>query len=387
MDRIYLDNNATTAVTPPVLEAMLPFLRDGLFGNPSSVHAYGREAKAALAAARETAARALGAAPAEISFTANGTYADNLALLGGFALRGWRGHLVTAAIEHPAVLRAAEELERRGVAVTRVGVGAAGTVDPEAVRTALRPDTALVSLMLANNETGTLQPVREVARLAHAAGAAVHTDAVQAFGKVPVDVNDLGVDFLALSAHKFHGPKGVGLLYARTGRRLAPQAWGAGQEHGHHPGTENLAFAAGMAAAMGAAVRGLPDYGTRVRALRDRLWRELAARIAGARRNGDAERVLPNTLNCSFDGVEGDQLMMNLDLAGIAVSTGSACHSGAVEPSHVLVAMGIPAAQGRGALRVSLSDLTRADEVDRVIEVLPPLVERLRRLGTVEAAS
>ncbi|MBI3267642.1 MAG: cysteine desulfurase [Planctomycetes bacterium] len=381
MNRIYLDNNATTAVTPDVLEAMLPFLREGGHGNPSSVHSFGREVKKALVEARESAAKALGAEPEEVSFTANGTQSDNLALLGHFAARAWRGHLVTAAIEHPAVLRAADELERRGVAVTRVGVDRSGVVDPDRMRASLRPDTSLVSLMLANNEVGTLQPVPEVARLAHEAGAAMHTDAVQAFGKVPVDVRELGVDYLALSAHKFHGPKGVGLFYARRGSKLGPLAWGAGQEHGHHPGTENVAFAAGMAVAMRRATAAVPVYAGRVRALRDRLWSELERLVPGVVRNGDPARVLPNTLNCAFPGVEGDQLLMNLDLAGIAISTGSACHSGAIEPSAVLVAMGVPADAARGALRISLSDETRDEELARLLEVLPAMVERLRRLA------
>ncbi|MBI5367209.1 MAG: cysteine desulfurase [Planctomycetes bacterium] len=380
-DMIYLDNNATTPVHPAVLEAMLPLWRAGGHGNPSSAHGVGRAARKALAEARETAARALGARPDEIAFAPNGTCADNVALLGTFALRGWRGHLVTAAIEHPAVLRVAEELERRGVAVTRVGVDASGVVDVAAVRAALRPDTALVSLMLANNEVGTLQPVRAVVELARARGVLVHSDVVQAFGKVRVDAEDLGVDILALSAHKFHGPKGVGLLYARSGRKLGPQAWGAGQEHGLFPGTENVAYAVGMAEAMRRASAEVAAYGVHTRALRDRLWDGLAARVSGIHRNGDPARMLPNTLNFSCDGVEGDQLMMNLDLEGVAVSTGSACHSGAIEPSHVLTAMGCSPERGRGALRVSLAGETRPEEIERVLALLPAVVERLRALG------
>jgi len=377
LPRIYLDHNATTPLHPSVLEAMLPFLGER-FGNPSSLHWSGREARQGLDRARRSAAALIGAEPAEIVFTASGTEADNLALRGALAAAGpGKRHLVTSAVEHPAVLSTCEDLERGGVEVTRLPVDSAGRVDPAAAEAALRPDTALLSLMLANNEVGTLQPVEEVARAAHARGVRVHCDAVQAAGRVPVDVRALGVDLLSLSGHKIGGPKGVGALFASREAALSPILTGGSQEGGRRAGTENVPGIVGFGRACELAAAGLAEGAGRQGRLRDRLQRGIEERVPGARANGHPELRLPNTLNLTFPGVDGESFLMNLDLLGIAASTGSACSSGSVEPSHVLIAMGLSPREVSGSIRLSLGPENTEEEVDAALEALADVIQSL----------
>jgi cysteine desulfurase len=379
VDRIYLDHNATTPLDPRVLEAMLPVLRDG-FGNPSSLHWYGQQARALLDEARAHVARLIGATPSEIVFTASGTEADNMALRGAAGMaREPRRKIVHSAIEHHAIVNTGRALGEEGWPVEVARVGADGIVDLEDLRARVDDRTALVAVMRANNETGVLQPVEEIARIAHAKGALVHCDAVQAAGKIPLDVRALEVDTLALSAHKFYGPKGVGVLYVKRGTRLQPWARGGSQERNRRAGTENVAGIVGMGKAAALAVDDLAAETPRLEGLRDRLEKRLLA-IPGARRNGDGPRV-PNTSNVSFEGIEAESLLMALDLAGIAVSTGAACAAGAVEPSHVLRGMGLPAERVQGSIRLSLGRATTADAVDRAAEAVAAAVEKQRAVS------
>lgn len=380
--RIYLDHNATTPVAPEVASAVAAALVDE-FGNPSSVHHFGQRAKAALDVARQAVADLIGAQPAEIVFTGGGTEADNLALRGSvdaLAAAG-RRHVVVSAIEHEAVLATLKALGRRGIESTRVEVGVDGIVSPEAVAAAIRPDTALVSIMHANNEVGTLQPVAGIAALAHARDVAVHTDAVQTAGRIPVDVEALGVDLLTLSAHKFSGPKGVGALYVRRGTRLAATTTGGRQERNRRAGTENVPGIVGLGVAAALARRRMADEGPRLACLRDRLEQGILATIPGTAINGAVDRRIPNTTNLSFEGVEAESLLIALDLEGIAVSTGSACSSGTLEPSHVLRAMGLGTHRTQSSLRFSLGATTDTTHIDRTLDVLAGLVARLRRLA------
>ena len=374
--RVYLDHNATTPLDPRVLDAMLPFLRDD-YGNPSSLHWFGQRARGAVEEARGRVAELLGADPAEIVFTSGGSESDNAALRGATArAKPPRSGIVCTAIEHHAVLNTAKALrdEGRPVAIVRVGEG--GAVDLEELAASVSETTALVSVMLANNETGILQPVAEAARLAHARGALVHCDAVQGAGKVVVDVRTLGVDLLTLSAHKVYGPKGVGCLYVRRGTPLAAFVRGGGQERNRRAGTENVAGVVGFGAAAALARESLPADAARVAARRDRLEARLLA-IPGARRNGEGPRV-PNTTNVSFEGVEAEGLMIALDLEGIAVSTGAACAAGGVEPSHVLRAMGLPPERVESSLRLSLGRATTEPDVDHAADVVAAVVARQR---------
>jgi cysteine desulfurase len=380
--RVYMDHNATTPVAPEVLAAIRPWLEES-FGNASSIHWAGRAARAAVDGARAQVARLLRAVPSEVVFTSGGTEADNLALLGAVraARRGAEPpHLVVSAIEHPAVLGAAEALEREGAALTKVGVDRSGLVDPDRVEAALRPSTVLVSVMLANNETGALQPVAEIARRVRARGALVHCDAVQGVGRVPVDVRALGVDLLSLSGHKMGAPQGVGALWVRRGVALAPLVRGGGQERGRRPGTENTAGIVGLGAAAELALREQEPLAARLTVLRDRLERELCARIEGLAVNAPGPRV-GNTLSLTLSGIEGEAALLNLDLEGIAASSGSACASGTMAPSHVLLAMGLRAEDAQGSLRFSLGRGSTDADVDAVVEALPPIVARLRALG------
>ena len=377
MNRVYLDHNATTPLDPRVLDAMLPFLRDD-YGNPSSLHWFGQRARGAVEEARARVAELVGADPAEIVFTSGGSESDNAALRGATAkAKPPRSGIVCTAIEHHAVLNTAKALrdEGRPVAIVRVGEG--GAVDLEELAASVGETTALVSVMLANNETGVLQPVAEAARLAHARGALVHCDAVQGAGKVVVDVRALGVDLLTLSAHKIYGPKGVGCLYVRRGTPLAALVRGGGQERNRRAGTENVAGVVGFGAAAALARESLPADAVRVAALRDRLEARLLA-IPGARRNGEGPRV-PNTTNVSFEGVEAEGLLIALDLEGIAVSTGAACAAGGVEPSHVLRAMGLPPERVESSLRLSLGRATTEPDVDHAADVVAAVVARQRR--------
>jgi cysteine desulfurase len=378
VERIYLDHNATTPVDPRVLEAMLPILRDG-FGNPSSLHWFGQHARGALEEARGEVAALIGASPTEIVFTGSGTEADNLALRGvALASREPRRKILYSAVEHHAVVNTAKALGEEGWPVEAVRAGEEGLVDLEDLGARIDEHTALVAVMLANNETGIIQPVPEVARLARERGALVFCDAVQGAGKIPIDVRALDVDLLALSAHKIYGPKGVGALYVKRGTRLKAWARGGSQERNRRAGTENVAGIVGFGRAAAIAAAEVTDSAARITKLRDDLERRLLA-LSGARRNGEGPRV-PNTTNVSFEGIEAESLLMALDLMGVAVSTGAACAAGAVEPSHVLRAMGLRPERVQGSLRFSLGRGTTAEEVARASEAVAMAIERQRRL-------
>jgi cysteine desulfurase len=376
MTPIYLDYNATTPLDPAVVEAMLPYLREH-FGNPSSAHAYGQAAHDAVERARGQVAELLGAQPDEVVFTGGGTEASNQAIKGsvfaklhGFFGRWARGaHVVLSAVEHPATAQPCEFLKRLGCKVTVVPVDGKGLVDPDAVGRALERGTTLVSVMHSNNEVGTLQPIKEIAALTRARGVLLHTDAAQSLGKVPVDVNDLGVDLLTVAGHKLYAPKGVGVLYVRRGVRLEPLIHGAGHEGGRRAGTENVPYLVGLGEACAVARRGLPEATARLRQLRDRLWERLRAGL-GERvaLNGHPERRLPNTLNANFVGHVGAELLAKVP--EVAASTGSACHEGRVTQSPVLCAMGVPPDVGRGALRLTVGRFTTEEQVDRAAEAL-----------------
>jgi cysteine desulfurase len=375
--RIYLDHNATTRPAPEVVEAMLPFLRED-FGNPSSIHWFGQQAHRALDRAREQAARLIGAAPDEIVFTSGGTEADNHALRGVADAPGARGRaLVTSAIEHHAILAACRFLESRGTPIVHLGVDETGLVDPAQARAALAGGAALVSVMLANNDVGTVEPVAEIAAAARERGALSHTDAVQAVGKIPVNVAELGVDLLSFSSHKIYGPKGVGALYVRRGAALSPLLFGGSHEGRRRGGTENVPGIVGFGNACELAAQRLAARAERAARRRDRLQQELLARFPAARVNGHATRRLPNTLNITFPGLDNESLLLNLDLLGVAASAGSACASGSREPSHVLVAMGRTAVESRGSLRFSFGEENEDGDVDRVVEALASIVARL----------
>ena len=381
MQRIYLDHNATTPVHPLVVDRMTTVLRED-FGNPSSVHHFGQRAKGALDDARGAVAALVGGEPSELVFTAGGTEGDNFAIRGvAEALEpSGRKHIITDGIEHEAVLNTVKMLARRGWKTTILPVDQSGIVDPAALREALTDDTALVSIMHANNEIGTIQPVAELAALAHARGALFHTDAVQSAGKIPTDVKRLGVDLLTLSAHKFYGPKGVGAIWIRRGLRLSPLLAGGKQERSRRAGTENVAGIAGMGVAAQLARTSLEAEGARLAGLRDRLEEGILASVAGTGVNGARQPRVPNTTNISFDRTEAESLLIALDLAGIAVSTGSACSSGTLEPSHVLKAMGLPAHRTHNSIRFSLGAANTEADIDRVVAALPAIVDKLRSL-------
>ncbi len=384
MPRIYLDNNATTRVAPEVLEAMLPYYGE-VFGNPSSVHGYGQEAKEGLDLAREQVAGLLNSEPNEIVFTAGGTESDNLAIRGVMeATPGSARHLVTSQIEHHAVIHTCQDLEKRGVEVTYVPVNREGVVDPEQVARAVRADTRLISIMIANNETGALQPVREIGNIAREQGVLFHSDAVQAAGKIALDSAELGVDLLTISAHKFQGPKGVGALFVRKGTRLRPLFHGGGHERNRRAGTENVPQIVGLGRAAELVRKSMDREGERIQKLRDWFEQEAQRRIPEVTVNGPAESRLCNTSNLRFAGAEAEGLIINLDLKGVACSTGSACSSGAIEPSHVLTAMGLSPAEAFECLRFSLSRDTAREDLVRVLELLPDLVARQREMSSPE---
>jgi len=378
--RVYLDHNATTPLHPAVLQAMLPYLEER-FGNPSSIHAWGREARQALENSRRAVASALGAIDKDsLVFTGSGTEADNLALKGVLdAKTDGPRHLIVSAVEHHAILHVAEYLEHRGCAVTRLRVDGDGLLDLEDVRRAIRPETALVSLMHSNNETGVLFPIAEVARICREQGVLLHTDAVQSFGKVPMNVEALGVDLVSISGHKIQGPKGIGALYVRRGTKMLSLLHGGWQERSRRGGTENVAGAVGLACAVERMHRDLEDAGRRLTELRDRLEAGLMAAVPGVVRNGSPAHRLPNTSNLSFPGTDAELLIVALDLQDVGVSSGAACTSGSLEPSHVLGAMGLPPDRARGSIRFSLGRGTTPDEIDYVLERLPPIVERIRQ--------
>jgi len=379
--RIYLDHNATTPLVSPALDRFCSVARD-VWGNASSVHHFGQQAKAVLDGARASLAALLGAEPSEIVFTGGGTEGDNAAVRGAMeALEpAGRRHLIISSIEHEAVLQSAKALARRGVRVTHLPVGTRGVVEPDTLAAALTDDTALVSVMHANNEIGTLQPIAALAALAKSRGALFHTDAVQTAGKLPVDVTALGVDLLSISAHKFGGAKGTGALWIRRGVRLVPFMTGGRQERTRRAGTENVPAIAAMGAAADHARQTMAATATRVAALRDRLEQGILARVPNTAVNGSGPRV-PNTTNISVDRVESESLPIALDLEGVAVSSGSACSSGTLEPSHVLKAMGFPHARTLNSLRFSLGASNTEAEIDHVVSVLPALVSKLRGLA------
>ncbi len=381
----YLDYAATTPVLDEVVEAMLPFLR-GTFGNPSSVYAVGRDAKKGLEEARERMAGAIGAAPGEIVFTAGGTEADNLALKGAAfrarAMRSTGNHVITTAVEHHAVLHAAEWLEKQGFRVTFLPVDAEGVVDLDALSAALGPETVLVSIMLANNEVGTVQPLAEALRITRQRSRALfHTDAVQALGKVLLNLGELEVDLASFAAHKIGGPKGTGALYVRRKTALEPILHGGGQERDLRSGTPNVAGIVGMATAAEIAAAEVVEEAIRLGALRDRLQEGIVGTIDRVKVNGAGVPRVPGTVNVCIDGVEGESLLLMLDAKGIAASSGSACTSGSLEPSHVLMAMGVRPELAHGSLRLSLGRATTPDDVDTVLEVLPAVVDRLRTIA------
>lgn len=381
MPRIYLDHNATTPLVSPALDRFCSVARD-VWGNASSVHHFGQQAKAVLDGARASVAALLGAEPSEVVFTGSGTDGDNAAVRGAMeALEpAGRRHLIIASIEHEAVLQTAKALARRGIRVTHLPVGASGVVEPDALAAALTDDTALVSVMHANNEIGTLQPIAALAALAKSRGALFHTDAVQTAGKLPIDVAALGIDLLSISAHKFGGAKGAGALWIRRGVRLVPFMTGGRQERNRRAGTENVPALAAMGAAADYARQTMAANAPHVAALRDRLEQGILARVPNTAVNGSGPRV-PNTTNISVDRVESESLLIALDLEGIAVSSGSACSSGTLEPSHVLKAMGFPHARTLNSLRFSLGASNTEAEIDHVVDVLPALVTKLRGLA------
>jgi len=379
--RIYLDHNATTPPAAEVVDRMATALREQ-FGNPSSVHHFGQMAKSALDEARSATAALVGGDPSEIVFTSGGTESDNFAIRGvaeALKVTG-RRHLITTAIEHEAVLNTLKALARRGWKTTLLPVDQSGIVSPDALEGALTDDSALVSVMHANNEIGTIQPVAQLARIARARGAVFHTDAVQTAGKIPVDVKALGVDLLSLSAHKFYGPKGAGALWIRRGVRLQAPMTGGKQERGRRAGTENVAGIIGLGAAAQLALNKMVAETDRLAPLRDRLEEGILKVVNGTAVNGARSSRVPNTTNISFDRVEAESLLIALDLAGIAVSTGSACSSGTLEPSHVLKAMGFPAHRTQNSIRFSLGAANTDADIQRVIEVLPGIVDKLRSL-------
>jgi cysteine desulfurase len=378
MRTIYLDNNATTAVVPAVFEAMRPYYTEH-FGNPSSDHRLGDRPASAVRDARARMAAFLGCTDSEIIFTSCGTESDNLAIRGIIENEREKRHIVTTAVEHSAVLNPIKRLETAGCRVTIVGVDRSGRVSPEAVRAALRDDTALVSVMFANNETGVINPIQEIAEIAHSRGVPLHVDAVQAVGKVPLRLDALGADLVALSAHKFHGPKGVGALVVKKKTRWAPVFLGGSQERGRRPGTENVAGIVAMAAACDYAQTHLAHYNTEVRRLRDAFEEALTAAIPDLFINGAECERLPNTSNIGFAGLDAHALLVLLDEVGICASAGSACHSGAGVPSHVLAAMGLSPAEAASCIRFSLSAMTTTDEIAFCTDQIPTIVQRMRR--------
>ena len=383
MQRFYFDHNATTPVSPEVLETAAECLGQ-MYGNASSIHHFGQAAKQRLEMARRQTAALIGCQPREIVFLSGGTEADNLALFGTvrYAKRASR-HVVTTTIEHPAVLNACAQLEREGVAVTYVPVSAGGIVDPDEIRRALRADTVLVSVMHANNELGTVQPVAKIAAIAREAGVYLHVDGVQALGKIPVDVDALGVDLYSVSGHKIYAPKGIGALYVRRGTRLGAIQFGGHHEREMRPGTENVPGAAAFGCAAELAGARLETDARRIGELRDRLESAILERIPHTGVNGNRAARTPNTANMYFDGLEGEALVIALDLRGFAVSSGAACSSGAVEPSHVLMAIGLRAERARASIRFSLGRANTAEQVDALVEAVAAAVAHLRKLSPV----
>ncbi|WAM34672.1 cysteine desulfurase NifS [Caldicellulosiruptor morganii] len=378
---VYFDHAATTPLKREVLDEMMPYLTEQ-YGNPSTIYKLGREAKKAIENARERVAKALNADVQEIFFTSGGTESDNWALKGvAFANKDKGRHIITTTIEHHAVLHPLKYLEGLGFEVTYVPVEPNGIVDPQKIKEAIRDDTILISVMLANNEIGTIQPVKQIAKIAKEKGIIVHTDAVQAVGQIPVDVKDLGVDLLSLSAHKFYGPKGVGALYIKKGTKIHPFSHGGAQERNRRAGTENVAGIVGLGKAIELATANLSEYANRLQKLRDKLIDGVLSKIDHVRLNGDRHNRLPNNANFSFEFIEGESLLLMLDMKGIAASSGSACTSGSLDPSHVLLAIGLEHEVAHGSLRITLGEDNTEEDIDYLLEVLPEIVSRLREMS------
>jgi cysteine desulfurase len=384
MRRVYLDNNATTPVLPEVFEAMKPFYLEE-FGNASSIHHYGQHARSAVEKARASVAALLNARPAEIVFTSGGTEGDNAAIF-GLATKG--DHIITSTIEHSAVMNTCKRLEQMGCEVTFVPVNGRGEVDPEDIRKALRPNTRLISIMMANNETGVVQPVEEISRIAREADVFFHTDAVQAAGKIPIDVQQIGCDVLTISGHKIHAPQGTGAVYIKRGTLIQPLIYGGSHERQRRAGTENLPGIVGLGKAAELAKKWLEGNGpAEMAAMRDHLQNAVLKAIGEAGINGDGARRVPNTTNLWFDYIEGEALVIALDLKGLAVSSGAACSSGAIEPSHVLLAMGLKHERARSSVRISLGKQTTNEDIEFAIKVLPETVTRLREISPLHKSS
>lgn len=383
-DVIYFDNNATTAVAPEVLEAMLPAFGP-LYGNPSSMHTFGGQMGRYLNQAREQVGQLIGAHPEELIFTSCGSESDNSAWYSATETQPEKRHVITTKVEHSAVLAYAHYLEDKGYEVTWLGVDKNGQIDLEELTQAIRPDTALVSMMYANNETGTIFPIEKVAQIVKSRGVQLHIDAVQAVGKEVIDLRKLPIDYLAMSGHKLHAPKGVGVLYVRRGTRFRPYLKGGHQERGRRAGTENVPYIVGMGKACELAGAKIEEERTKVAAMRDRLQAGLLAAIPNAKVNGDEAHRLPNTVNISFEAVEGEALLLQMDQYGICASSGSACTSGSLEPSHVLRAMGVPFNYAHGSVRFSLCRYNTEAQVDRVLEVMPKIVHDLREISPFAA--
>lgn len=379
---IYMDHAATTPVDPRVVEAMLPYFTE-IYGNASSIHAFGREAHEAMEQSRRTVAEILNADPKEIIFTSCGSESDNLAIRGvAWASRARGNHIITSSIEHHAVEHTCKQLEREfGFEVTYVPVDAHGVVDPDEVGRAITDRTVLISVMYANNEVGTIEPIAEIAKIARSRGVPFHTDAVQAGGALTLDVNELGVDLMSLSAHKFYGPKGVGVLYVREGTPLLPIQTGGGHERGRRAGTENVPYIVGLATALRLAYEHLEENNRRIAALRDKLIQGVLSSVPDAQLTGHPTNRLPNNASFAFAGIEGESILINLDLEGIAASSGSACSTGEAEPSHVLLAMGIPPEIAHGSLRLTLGHGNTEQDVDYVLSILPRIVQKLREIS------
>ena len=385
MDKaIYLDHASTTPTDPAVVEAMLPYFTED-YGNPATVYSFGLSAASAVQQARESIAGVIGAQADEIYFTAGGTESDNWAIMGtAEALQKKGRHFITSTIEHHAVLETMEFLEKkRGYEVTRVPVDSGGLVDPEDVRKAIRPDTILVSIMHGNNEVGTVQPIADIGKIVREAGVLFHSDAVQTAGKMPLNVVELNVDMLSMSGHKFYGPKGVGLMYMRKRARISPLLHGGAQERNQRAGTLNVPGVVGMAKALQLCQDRMAEDAVREGRLRDQLWKGLSENIEAIYLNGSMEHRLPNNLNVRLDGIEGESMILMLDMEGICVSSGSACTTGSLEPSHVLLALGIPQESAHGSLRVTLGRSTTVEHIDHFVKVFPPIVARLREMSPI----
>ena len=378
---VYADNAATTKLSPAVLEAMMPYLTEE-YGNPSSLYRFGNHAKRAIEQARKEVADVLGAEPFEILFTGGGTEADNWVkeIMLSLKARG-KNHFITSAVEHHALLHSAQRLQKEGFEVTFIPVDREGQLDPEQVRAAIRPETGLVSIMFANNEIGTIYPIKEIGAICRQAGVLFHTDAVQAAGHLPINVKEMNIDLLSLSAHKFHGPKGVGAFYCRRGIPLPSLIDGGAQERGKRAGTENVAGIVGLGAALRLANEEMSEASARVSAMRDRLIDGILQTVPMCRLNGPRHNRLPGNCNISFLGIEGESLLLRLDLAGIAASSGSACASSSLDPSHVLLAIGLPHEVAHGSVRLSLSDYNTEEDVDYILEKLPEIVSTLRSMS------